>query len=512
MFHLNAIRLMLDTGDASSLHAAGLTSPTGSGFYPAAFHDIAVAVARFTGASVVLSANATALVAAAAIWTSGCVLLARQVFGRNRLPMIYAALLSASFSSFPFWLMGYGVLWPNLLGYALLPATLACVLAVCGLARADVIGRAPGLLAALVLAVGLGLSHPNAFISAALFAFLIVAWPLVGWVQRSWRDKPVLAAVAVLAYLAVPTLWILGPFVVPLMGRVAGLNSVRNETTPARAFGEAALNSPRGWPAQWTVSVLGIAGLVLLVRRRRTAWVAAVLGAATGLYVVAMAFHGKLGSAITGYWYNNSPRLAALLPVAFVVLATAALLAITRRLQGTQGGWRRWAAPVAVLLVFGVVTSGNYVSESATRVRFYYHPSTRTGSLLSQHEAESLRQLARSVPSDAVVAVDPWRGTSLIYALTGRKVLFGTEKAGNTPDRTLIADKLDQVASDPAVCAALDRQGVQYVLTGGSAFWRGHHGARKFDGVDDVPQAPGFEHVASSGPFDLYRITACATG
>ena len=43
MFHLNTIRLMLDTGDASSLHAAALNSPTGSGFYPAAFHDIAVA-------------------------------------------------------------------------------------------------------------------------------------------------------------------------------------------------------------------------------------------------------------------------------------------------------------------------------------------------------------------------------------------------------------------------------------------------------------------------------------
>lgn len=508
LFHLNTIRLILETGDASSLHAAGLTSPSGSGFYPAAFHGLAAAVALLTGSEVMLSANATALVAAAAIWPSGCVLLARQVFGAQRLPLLVAALVSASFSSFPFWMMGYGVLWPNLLGYALIPAVLACALAALGLAEADVIGRASAVLAALVALIGLALAHPNALISALLFGFLIVGWPLVAWLRRSWRERPALATVAVLAYVSVPVLWILGPFVVPLMAQVGAMN-VNRETTPARAFGEAVLNSPRSWPEQWTVSALAIAGLVVLVRRYRTAWVAAVMGVGTGLYIVAMSYPGRLGSAITGYWYNNPPRLMALLPIVAVVLGTAALVELTRWAQGTQGGWRRWAAPVAVAVVFAVLTAGNYVTDNAARVRQYYQPTTRTGNLLTEREADSLRELARSIPPDAVVAGDPWNGTSLIFALTGTPVLFGTEKTRTTPDRILLADTLNQAATDPAVCAALERQNVQYVLTGGSPFQKGRHGSRTFDGVNEVPDAPGFELVAQSGPFDLYRITAC---
>ncbi|MEO6789372.1 MAG: DUF6541 family protein, partial [Ornithinibacter sp.] len=287
------------------------------------------------------------------------------------------------------------------------------------------------------------------------------------------------------------------------------------ETTPARAFGEAVLNSPRSWPEQWTVSVLAIAGLVVLVHRYRTAWVAAVSGVVTGLYIVSMAYKGPLGSAITGYWYNNSPRLMALLPIVSVLLVTAAIVALTRWLQGMQGlqadrgAWRPWVAPVAVLAVFSVLTSGNYVAESAARVRQYYQPRSLTGSLLSQEEARSLQQLARSIPANAVVAVDPWNGTSLIYALSGRRVLFGTEKSLNTPDRILLADELDEAAKNPAVCAALERQRVQYVLTGGSPFQKGRHGSRTFDGVEQVPHALGFELVAESGPFELYRITAC---
>ena len=151
LFHLNTIQLMRDTGAASSLHAAELNSAGGAGFHPAAFHDIPVAVATITGADVRVAANATALVAGAAIWTTGCILLARQVFGPSRLPLPFAAL------------------------------------------------------------VGLALSHPNALVSAVLFSFLIVAWPLTTWLRHSRRERPVLSGLVALAYLAVPVLWVLEP-------------------------------------------------------------------------------------------------------------------------------------------------------------------------------------------------------------------------------------------------------------------------------------------------------------
>lgn len=513
MYHLGAVRRVLETGDGSSLHAAALTSPSGSGFYPAAFHDIAAAVAQLTGSSVLVACNLTAIVAAAVVWPTGCVLLARQVLGAGRWPLVLAGLLSASFTSFPFWLMGYGVLWPNLLGYALLPAALAAAVSVTGLARADVLGRGRALVLLPVVAVGVGLAHPNAFMSGALFGFVMAGWALVRWLRAgSLRRRPVLAAAAVLAYVAVPLLWLAGPFVVPLMKRVASLNTSINEETPARAFGEVVLNSPRQWPAQYLLSALLVAGLVLLARRRRTAWTVGVYAVTVVLAVVSMAFHGRIGSVITGYWYNNSPRLVALVPVTGVLLATASLLALTRRLQGRGGGWRRYVAPLAVVAVLLALTSGNYLSENAERVRTYYQPQRTDRVLLTRTEAAALQRIARYIPQGSAVAGDPWDGTSLLYALTGREVVFASEKAANTPDRQIIAHHLDEAAQSPAVCRAVKALDVGYVLLGGTPFTPRVHGTRTFEGVTGVSKAPGFEQVAHEGAFRLYRVTACGRG
>lgn len=508
LFHLNTIRLVLETGDGSSLHAGALHSPAGTGFYPAAFHDLVTVVVRLTGTDVLTAANAVALVAAAAIWPTGCVLLARQVHGAARLPLVVSALVAASFSSFPFWMMGYGVLWPNLLGYAMVPAALACALAVLGLG--DAMGRVRGLVAGSAVLAGTALAHPNALVAALLLAFVVLAWPLAAWVRRSGRAHPVLASLAVLGYAAVPAFWAVGPYLTPVLASVAAPNVYR-EMTPARAVGEALLASPRSWPAQWTVSVLVVAGLVVLLRQRRARWTAPVLGVLVGLYVVSVSYPGKLGGAITGYWYNNPPRLAALLPIIGVVLATAALVAATRRLQRTRLGRRGWPAALAVGLVVAVLTSGNYLADNAQRVRDYYQPTKRTDSLLTAREARSLEELARSIPRDGVVAADPWNGTSLLYALTGREVLFASEKTRITPDRILLADRLDEAATDPAVCAAAERADVRYVVTGGSPFHEDRHGSRTFDGVDGVPDATGFERVTAVGPFTLYRLLPCRT-
>ena len=78
-------------------------------------------VAQLTHAPIVVSASSVALVTAGLIWPLGCIFLARTVFGPSRTVTYAAAFGSVAFSAFPFWLMGYGVLWANLLGQALLP-------------------------------------------------------------------------------------------------------------------------------------------------------------------------------------------------------------------------------------------------------------------------------------------------------------------------------------------------------------------------------------------------------
>ena len=113
---------MLLTGDISSLHAGGFLSNLPNGFYPAAFHGVATTGAQLVDVQPVVAANLTALLAAALVWVGGGVLLARQAFGAHGSALAAAGLAAASFTAMPFLIAGYGVLWPNLLGMAMVPA------------------------------------------------------------------------------------------------------------------------------------------------------------------------------------------------------------------------------------------------------------------------------------------------------------------------------------------------------------------------------------------------------
>ncbi|MEQ7734944.1 DUF6541 family protein, partial [Escherichia coli] len=60
VFHLNAVRYIVETGNASSLLISGFTSSTGvGGFYPAAWHDVVSLTQQLTGTTVPAAVNAT---------------------------------------------------------------------------------------------------------------------------------------------------------------------------------------------------------------------------------------------------------------------------------------------------------------------------------------------------------------------------------------------------------------------------------------------------------------------
>ena len=123
VFHLNAVRYIVDTGNASSLRVSGFTSSTGiGGFYPAAWHDVASLTQQLTGSTVPAAVNASNVAIAALVWPLSCLLLATASFGRRRIVVVAAAAFSAGLGSFPYLMLDFGVLYPNLLSIALLPA------------------------------------------------------------------------------------------------------------------------------------------------------------------------------------------------------------------------------------------------------------------------------------------------------------------------------------------------------------------------------------------------------
>ncbi len=376
-------------------------------------------------------------------------------------------------------------------------------MSVFGLAADDVVGRprAAVLLAASV--AGLGLVHPDALTSLIVVAYVVTF--VVALTALAGRPRPARGALRpVLAVVGPPLLW-LAVLQLPRARAMSGTYHVAPVSSHGGAVVDVLLNRAHHAPtALWATSAVVLLGVVVCLRHRRLWWVGVAWVALALVYVGVAAVQDRYTRAVTVYWYNDSPRLGALVPLAAVPALTAGLLALAGRRRGARS-----ALVVAVL--FLVATLGNNHAAQVSTLRPYYHPRNASRALLTPQEAHAFGVLARSIPAGAVVADNPWRGHALLYAFTSRRVVFFSEKAVTTPERQIVADALFVAASPlhPDVCPAVRAVGATYVITGGRNRLPNSNGRDQFLGVDLVPGRPGFALVARSAPFALWRITAC---
>ncbi|MBC3194378.1 hypothetical protein H7X46_25340 [Pseudonocardia sp. C8] len=548
-FHYNAVARILNTADASSLTVGGLVNSPG--FYPAAWHGVVSLVVPLAPGpgEIVVASNVVALVTTLLVWPLSVLLLVRTLVGRSAGAALAAPVLSLGFVAFPWTLVTYGALWPNLLGVALVPAALATVALAArpGLGPGAAVRRdppadavpagpapdgpyPPGRVARWFPVTGavlaLGLAHPNALFGAVVLATPPVLWGLAGGVRRGlraggWRAARALAVAPVVLGSGAVVGWLM--FVSPALDGVRGYYW-EPEVTTGEAVLNTVLHNPGGHDPAWSVAVLTLAGAVWALRRARTSWLVPAHLLVCVLYVVGAS---TWSSVWTGVWYNDAPRIAALVPVTAAPVATLGLVALcslARRLAcvardaltRAAPAVRLWPRPRAAVLVAAgvvavVVTSGGlYQRAHIDALAGIYQTPEEV--LVGPEQAQFLRYAGELLPADAVVAQNPWAGTAMLWPLTDRKVLFPHLTGVWTPDQQVIAERLRYAGSDPAVCAAVAETGVGYVLTAPPTFWEPDPHADDWPGLDDLADADGFELLAEEGENALWRITACDAG
>jgi hypothetical protein len=332
------------------------------------------------------------------------------------------------------------------------------------------------------------------------------------WVARSrpvWAVGAVLAAVALVA--AAAGVWAVA---------TAGAGSMRESSPPGpemsspKALLDVLLFAPRDAERLWVTGALVLAGIVVVVvRHRRQLWLAVAFLVVGGLYVLNAAVDTETTRWLTWPWYNNIPRLAALLVVPAAVLAAAALAAIVDGVRTLAARRRRrvgvTAATALVLAAYLVVTLGASTQAHQKLLTPFFNQRA-SYAWVTDGELTALRALARKVPSNAVVAENPYNGGSYLYLVSGRHVLYTSEKATMTEDRQLLGRKLDEIGRDPEVCAAARRQHVSFVLTGGKSSTFGPSREKRYAGLSGVSLSPAFQYVAGAGPYRLYKVVDCA--
>lgn len=522
VFHLNAVRFIVDTGNGSSL-ALGAAGGAPPSLYPGGWHDLVALVVQTTGASIPVSVTAANLVIGAVLWPVTVVFLARTVFGRAKIVDLSSSVLACCFGAFPYLLVDWGVLYPNYYGMAVMPALVGLGAL---LARSRSLGVGIAFSAAALFAIsslGLLIVHPNTVLTAA-----VIVVPL--WVGRLWilasggatgprslrreRRWSVLGIAALLVLSAI--VWVtLRPF--PLD---------RFDITwppyesPGQALGEFLLTTHSGWLAGFGTSVVFVAGLILSARRRSWRWLFVASGI-WGLLFVSVAGYqtSYLRGLITGGWYTDFKRIAAGCAVIALMVGVAGLKTLGMELQAvlrrrTNLGSRatRKVSSIAVLVVvvcIGAVSQTTNVAQATAHAQSNY--SLGPGSpIMSADELALYQKIDALVPPNSMIAGNPWDGSAWAYFVSGRQVLFPHVLTPWTYDRAVIAAGLNQASADPLVCTSLRRLNIHYALTSDELIYLpGNPATFKYPGMAGLELAKGFEEIASVGQNHLYRITAC---
>ena len=106
-----------------------------------------------------------------------------------------------------------------------------------------------------------------------------------------------------------------------------------------KAIGEAVTISPDGLALAWLVAPLVFLGLWACFQDRwQRVWIAAVFALFTYLFVVVSGFtKSETRDFLTGVWYNDSYRIAALLPLVAVLLVAVGIDWAGRRILAMRG-------------------------------------------------------------------------------------------------------------------------------------------------------------------------------
>ncbi|WP_247042640.1 DUF6541 family protein [Arthrobacter rhizosphaerae] len=518
IYHLNSVRYIVDSGNGSSLTVGQLVDPQNQwAMYPAAWHDYVALVSQLAGSAIPEAINAANLVICCVLWPAGAVFLVDSIVGVRTAARALTAVGAAGFSQFPYLMVDFGVLYPTLLATAALPAVLAVLItAIRNDQGRDGKAIRPWMLFAVAL-TGLMMAHPSSLLALLAFGlpWLAVRW--FRWFSANRADGfrgmlyPLLAALG--SAISIYFIW-------KYMRPDPASATWAAHQTLARAFGEALTGAAMGRPMPIFFSVLVIVGLYSAYRDRKFGRATASFVIGIGLYVVVsgMAF-GRFRSFVAGGWYNDSYRIAALMPIVTLPLAVVGglwLLSQLRsyalrdkrlrllRLDRTHGA----SLLLPLVLLAGTVavtqfrTVGIEVGNAARNFQL------RTDSpLLSTDEHDLLLQVPQFVPEGETVIGSPWTGASLVYAYTGRPALLPHTQGTPGPDAEIVMKRLNRVDSDPAVCEALRRINSRHVLDFGDN--EVHGGAHKYPGLENLDAAPGIEQVARVGKAILYRVSAC---
>ena len=558
-FHYNAVLAVMASGLPDGGHVGAASGAAATAWYPPLWHDVTALATSLTGVNVAVGANAVGWAIGGVVWPLSMVWLCSRVLPHARLLTTLAlGLCCGAITLFPYIMLSFGVLWPNVLSLAALPAAIALMFMVLRLmprspnAQDDInssgaaadgatldaveasavqrgIAVGPGLTWWTVLSVGfLGcagmfFAHPG-----ALFALGI--WAVIGAAMLS--SRLVVQSMALgphelrrsLGWLLLGWLGFVGLWV--SMRLFPGLNAVRDfnwpkQMTMNQAMGQALTLSTVITKAHWVLGAATLWGFIRLLKVPRLRWLLVGHVFLIFLYMLAAGSPSWLAGELTGFWFNDAQRVAAMIPLTAVPLAALGITSGADMLARFVGrvssdvlgrpltSHRALGIAALGMLLTAAIIYPNQIGQGAAVLQDRYRNGNYSHLLVSWDEQLLYELLPSQVPPGEKVLGSPFTGAQFSSIWSQRGVVIPHTGSNPTPDVRLVSRSFKSFMTDPAVCAAVKRLKVGVVVDDSDRFQANDERQASYSGLVNLAGTPGLTLIDKGLTASIYRVGDC---
>ena len=487
-FHLNLAMMFTQNGNASSL-AANIVGTDPTGYYPAAWHGLVSLIASTCSRSVVVATNALTVVIAFLVWPLSIYTFTSEVTS-NKVASTLSIPVSLAFPQFPMGFVGYGTLYPNLLGYAFIPLCAALLINCLRKWPHQIIYKL-GL--AVVAVIAASVSHPNSIFVIAIFYVVIAWWFTLRAILKRLASAQKPKVIQTLFVLGWSLLWF-GIYVSwdRFCYRIAFIHAMRGpeaynfnpvSDTYRKAIKDLLLlTGGTGFNNSFQYSLLLLAPLTILVwvgffasSRFPRQWLLSFTWVPLAFYylVVTGMQNISLRRYFVGVWYNDAPRVFA--PLVFVAVPLAAIGAawiwslilrfvpIIRSVKTRVMAFPLYMACLALFAIWGPLplkSTGPWISTAFE----IPNPSIDGYQLIDTDELKLLFALPKYIPENDAVLANPWEGGTFTWAIGERRAVFPKISGNVYPDSLRPLAKTLDPQKDPQVCKKIEAENSHYLL------------------------------------------------
>ncbi len=539
--HYAYIRSLLNSTDWSTLNVSmygiGVSqslnpylSQTG-GFYPLGWHIPSAITCALTATSIGIGTNIVNFTLIGISLPLGSYYLISQVFpNESKLRVATGAIVSLVLPASPWVLLAVWPLFPNLATMCLVPAAAALFIDATTYSNKHRLTKVAGF---ILCCSGLSVTQPNGIFVCAVFLIPYTVWIC----SKHGRETKLANRIGIkkarlitgsIATISISMVWIALYKLPSFKGVVSYYWSPIS--TIWQSMADCLFIAYPIQPASVFMALLCAAGLLQLLRKKQY-WPVISCLLAIVLYVVAAGFGDNvIKHVLTGFWYTDPYRVAAMLalcsiPVAYsgFTLLLKTFKAIANRFDMESKSY--FVSIAAVITIFIAFALPSFAIRGVTEITTPYSTMTANmrgftrideGAILTESKIEFLNKVATITGPNAVIANTPYDGSCFAKGVTNLNLLFCndenyTESTTSNWAIDLRSNLCNYMSSSSTKKNVRDKD-VQYVLSleeddGTMKAWYPAFEQSRWTGILSISEAtPGFELILQTGDMALYKI------